>query len=166
MRRTTVVICVLGFGVGCLGAFRNLNPLFQRRDQHKEFHALASSATVQSELAKVKSSKKFSATSSITGEKRIVFWSGEQPPTAQDVERIVADGYPVRADQIQAVGLDYEGTLVFLRKQNGETVWDAIAPTTPEYWSLAVFPLLGFITPLVILKTVLWMGAGFSSSPH
>ena len=147
MRRTILVMGILGFGVGSLLALSDLNPLFQRRDKHREFQELASSATVQSELAKLKSATKFRAKSNTTGESRIVFWSGERPPTGEDVEKIVTNGYAVRAGQIQAVGLNHEGDLFFLRKQTGETVYDAIAPTASEYWFLAIFPVLGFLTP-------------------
>jgi hypothetical protein len=157
---------ILGFGVGSLLALSALNPLFLRRDRHREFQELASSAKVQSELAKIKSATKYRAKSSTTGESRIVFWNGERPPTNEDMEKIVTDGYAVRAGQIQAIGLNHEGELFFLQKQTGETVYDAIAPTASEYWFLAMFPVLGFLTPVAILKTVSWMGAGFSHSPQ
>ena len=150
--------------------------LHRRWSRHKQFESLQSSAVVQKEIAYLKSvtdwedkptsdSKKtpreddFVPLDATRQKKRPENWFDYVAALAGATQ-----GWAIDKGGIKTLYFS-EGKLTSIEKVDGNKLnADEVAPPLSEWLLLAIIPILGFVIPWGIVKTVAWIILGFRST--
>lgn len=169
MRRIGLLVSVLGLCVGCYFSYEPFRELQRKVSDNAKFHRLLSARDVQSAIAIVKSRHKYAYTA---GSRRYdfsalygpIYWSGDDPPTSDQIDAIHSNGYAISTAEVKAVSFESDGkTVSYLTRRDGSVLFDHGSPSASEYLFIGL-PLIGFLVPWVVIKCVVWVYSGFVES--
>ncbi len=199
MRRLGLVLAIMSTAAcAVFFSYPRLRSLEKKRRDHNESARLASSATVQRELAAIRNTPwVYTATKDADGNLTIrndvppdqsmshyrytahsidevfdYYWKGPRKPTLEDANEIslrqlddAVKGHQSASEEVQALGLDASGKVLWFRKRDGREVSDQGAPPFSQYVFPVVLPVLGFLIPCGIFATIMWIAMGFRTAP-
>jgi hypothetical protein len=176
MRRLALVAGVLGAGAGAIASYVRAQPLLAQRAQYKAFQTLVSSAVVQRELELLKDTltqpkSRFGGVPVKTdtwAEAVDAYRAGCSPygwkVNKQGVRTIHFSECADEKLDSRLAGNVSASDISGVETDDGKEVYRTNLPGLWSYLLIPIFPVLGFFLPWGAIKTLTWVGLGFSRS--
>jgi hypothetical protein len=181
MRRLGLVVGVLGASAAVFVSYNYLQTVLTQRARYQAFQALLSSPVVQKEAEFLRNA---AANHSLVVGPGSRYQTDATGTICETVECFVtgpATGWMVNKSGVKALyfwASPYDHSPIpdkkkptvsaadvsEIEKDNGQRVYRTEAPGLRSYLLIPVFPVLGFCLPWGAIKTLTWIGLGFSRS--
>jgi predicted small secreted protein len=139
-RRLALLLGAAGAIIGGVFAYAQLQSTMRQRADHKQFEQLANSDAVQQD--------------------RKDFLAGWVSIDSKTGERIQWD-QQVDKGGIKTIHWTKDNEIESIEAEDGQTLYPTPAPSAWLYLLIALFPVLGFLIPWGVVRSVGWVGAGF-----
>ena len=139
-RRLALLLGVAGAIAGGFASYLELQTLTSQRARHDRFEIQANSDAVQQDR------KDF-----LAGWVSIDHKTGERIQWDQQVDK----------DGIKTIHWTKDNEIESIEAEDGQTLYPTPAPSAWLYLLIALFPVLGFLIPWGVVRSVGWVGAGF-----
>jgi hypothetical protein len=165
-RRLALLLGVVGAILGGFASYTELQTVLNQRARHNRFAQLAASSVAEQ-------ARKNCFESSAPSEHQP--WEKYQPPLPKG---FIPDNPPYCFSPINDPNtFDYTPSelnsggiktvhfenreIASIEPQDGQTLYPTPAPATWLYLLIALFPVLGFLIPWGVVRSIGWVGAGF-----